>query len=86
MPKYEPLRERLARADGDAIELSFRMVAQNVTQEQLQSGRVPADTELLLGPEKEGRQPYAIERRVMVTGPVITIQTAPVSRGPTGGQ
>ncbi len=26
MPKYEPLRERLARADGDAIELSFRMV------------------------------------------------------------
>jgi preprotein translocase subunit SecD len=43
-----------------------------VSAEQAQQGRVPPDSELLYGSQKEGKPPYVIEKRIMVTGEDLT--------------
>ena len=48
------------------------MVDSSVSPDQAQQGRVPPDSELLYGPPKEGKPPYVIEKRVMVSGADLT--------------
>jgi preprotein translocase subunit SecD len=60
--------QRLKELLGKTAKLTFRMVDQSGSVEQAVQGRVPPDSELLYGSQKEGRQPYLIEKRVVVSG------------------
>jgi preprotein translocase subunit SecD len=63
---------RLKELLGKTAKLTFRLVDQTVTAEQAQQGRVPPESELLPGTKSEGRTPYVIEKRVMVSGEDLT--------------
>src|SRR3954447_15204249 len=63
---------RLKELLGKTAKLTFRLVDQTVTPEQAQQGRVPPESELLPGTKSEGRTPYVIEKRVMVSGEDLT--------------
>jgi preprotein translocase subunit SecD len=57
--------QRLKELLGKTAKLTFRMVDTTATPE---SGRVPPESELLQGSSSEGKQPYVIEKRVVVSG------------------
>ena len=57
---------------GRTAKLTFRLVDASVSPEQALQGRVPPESELLYGPQKDGKPPYVIERRIMVTGEELT--------------
>ena len=63
---------RLLEILGKTAKLTFRLVDVNSNVEQALQGRVPAEDDLLYGPQKEGRPPYLIEKRVMVSGEDLT--------------
>jgi len=63
---------RLLDLLGKTAKLTFRMVDSSVSAEQAVQGRVPPESELLYGPAKEGRPPYVIEKRVVVSGEDLT--------------
>jgi len=63
---------RLKELLGKTAKLDFRMVDQSMSPEQAIQGRPPADSELLYAPAKQGRQPYLIEKRVLVSGADLT--------------
>src|SRR5437764_5245616 len=63
---------RLLEILGKTAKLAFRMVDTNASVEQAVQGRVPPDDELLYGPQKEGKPPYVIEKRVVVSGEDLT--------------
>src|SRR6202011_3544779 len=52
--------QRLKEILGQTAKLDFRMVDQSMTAEQALQGRPPPDSEILYGPEKEGKTPYLI--------------------------
>jgi len=60
--------EALKRLIGRTARLEFRMVAEGVTPEQLQSGRGPVGTQIL--PTAEGGR-LAVQRRAMISGDQI---------------
>ncbi len=57
---------------GRTAKLDFRMVDQTMTPDQALQTRPPADSEILYGPEKDGKPPYLIEKRVLVSGGDLT--------------
>ena len=59
---------RLKALIGTTAKLTFRMVDTTGSLEQAQQGRVPPEDDLLYGTQKEGKPPYLIEKRVMVSG------------------
>lgn len=59
---------RLKELLGRTARLTFRLVDMTTTPEQALAGRIPPDSELLYGSRAEGRTPYVIQRRVMVSG------------------
>jgi preprotein translocase subunit SecD len=60
---------RLKDLLGKTAKLTFRLVDPSVSAEQaLQQGRPPADSEILYGTEKEGKQPFVIQKAVVVSG------------------
>jgi preprotein translocase subunit SecD len=63
---------RLKELLGKTAKLTFRLVDQTVTAEQAQQGRVPPESEMLPGTRSEGRTPYVVEKRVMVSGEDLT--------------
>jgi preprotein translocase subunit SecD len=63
---------RLKELLGKTAKLSFRMVDQSVSPDQLSQGNVPPDSELLKGTKAENNQPYLIERRELVSGADLT--------------
>jgi preprotein translocase subunit SecD len=64
---------RLKELLGKTAKLTFRMVDLSTTPEQAQQqGRVPPDSEILPGSKSENRQPYLIEKRVVVSGEDLT--------------
>jgi preprotein translocase subunit SecD len=63
---------RLIDLVGKTAKLTFRMVDQSVSPEQAVQGRLPPDDEILYGTEKEGKHPYVVEKRVMVSGEDLT--------------
>jgi preprotein translocase subunit SecD len=63
---------RLKDLLGKTAKLTFRMVDQSTPIDQAQQGRVPAESEILMGSKSEGATPYLIERRVLVSGEDLT--------------
>jgi preprotein translocase subunit SecD len=63
---------RLKELLGKTAKLTFRLVDMNNSVEQALQGTVPADDELLYGTKAENKQPYLIEKRVMVSGEDLT--------------
>ena len=63
---------RLKELLGKTAKLDFRMVDTSMTVEQALQSRPPPESEILYGSEKEGRQPYLIEKRVIVSGAELT--------------
>jgi preprotein translocase subunit SecD len=64
--------QRLKDILGKTAKLEFRMVDSSMPPDQALQGRPPPDSEVLYGPEKEGRTPYLIEKRVLVAGGDLT--------------
>ncbi len=60
--------QRLKELLGRTAKLTFRLVDMSMPVEQALKGRAPAESEVLYGNEKEGKQPYLVERRVIVAG------------------
>jgi preprotein translocase subunit SecD len=63
---------RLLEILGKTAKLTFRLVDTTGDVQQALQGRVPPDDELLYGSQKEGKQPYLIEKRIMVSGEDLT--------------
>lgn len=59
---------RLLDLIGRTAKLDFRMVDQTMTAEQALASRPPPESEVLYGTAREGRSPYLIEKRVVVSG------------------
>jgi preprotein translocase subunit SecD len=64
--------QRLLDILGHTGKLTFRLVDESVSIDQALQGRVPPDSEILYGTEKEGKHPYLIEKQVMVEGSDLT--------------
>jgi preprotein translocase subunit SecD len=63
---------RLKELLGKTAKLTFRLVDLSVPPEQALQGRMPPDSEVLYGTRAENRQPYLIEKRVLVSGEDLT--------------
>ena len=63
---------RLLEILGKTAKLTFRLVDTTNDVQQAIQGRVPPESELLYGSQKEGKQPYLIEKRIMVSGEDLT--------------
>jgi len=63
---------RLIELIGKTAKLDFRLVDQTMTVEQAQADRPPPESEILYGTRGEGRMPYLIEKRVLVSGGDLT--------------
>ena len=63
---------RLKEILGKTAKLTFRLVDVNTPIDQALQGNVPPDDELLYGTKAENRQPYLVEKRVMVSGEDLT--------------
>jgi preprotein translocase subunit SecD len=61
---------RLKQLLGKTAKLDFRMVDSNVSAQQAQEGSVPPEDEILYG--ASDKQPYAVEKRVLVSGGDLT--------------
>jgi preprotein translocase subunit SecD len=64
--------QRLKELLGKTAKLDFRMVDMSMTAEQAQETRPPPESEILYGTRNEGRVPYLIEKRVVVSGAELT--------------
>jgi preprotein translocase subunit SecD len=64
--------QRLKELLGKTAKLDFRMVDGTMTAEQALASRPPPESEILYGPSREGRIPYLIEKRVLVSGADLT--------------
>jgi preprotein translocase subunit SecD len=60
--------QRLKDLLGKTAKLDFRMVDQSMTVEQALASRPPPESEILYGTAREGKSPYLIEKRVVVSG------------------
>jgi preprotein translocase subunit SecD len=63
---------RLLEILGKTAKLTFRLVDVTGDVQQALQGRVPPEDDLLYGSQKEGKQPYLIEKRIMVSGEDLT--------------
>jgi len=63
---------RLKELLGKTAKLDFRLVDPTMTAQQALQTRPPPDSEILYGPPKEGRPPYLIQKRVLVSGADLT--------------
>src|SRR6266704_2481810 len=59
---------RLKELLGKTAKLDFRMEDMSMTAEQALQTRPPPESEILYGTAKEGKRPYLIEKRVIVSG------------------
>ena len=64
--------QRLKDLLGKTAKLEFRMVDLSMPVQQALEGRPPPDSEILYGTAKEGKTPYLIEKRVLVSGGDLT--------------
>jgi len=64
--------QRLKDLLGKTAKLEFRMVDLTMPVQQAMEGRPPPDSEILFGTAKEGKTPYLIEKRVLVSGGDLT--------------
>jgi preprotein translocase subunit SecD len=64
--------QRLKELLGKTAKLDFRMVDQSMGAELAVQTRPPPESEVLYSTAREGRQPYLIEKRVLVSGGDLT--------------
>jgi len=64
--------ERLKKIIAAEAKLDFRMVDETMTPEHALASRPPPESELIDGPSRQGRVPYLIEKRVLVSGADLT--------------
>lgn len=64
--------QRLKELLGKTAKLDFRMVDTSMSVEQALQTRPPPESEILYGTRREGRTPYLLEKRVMVSGGDLT--------------
>jgi preprotein translocase subunit SecD len=64
--------QRLKELLGKTAKLDFRMVDQSMTADVALQTRAPPESEVLYGTRGEGRQPYLIEKRILVSGGDLT--------------
>src|SRR5438128_43175 len=57
---------------GKTAKLTFRLVDTSVPVEQALQGRPPPESEIVYGSKAENRQPYHLEKRVIVSGEELT--------------
>jgi preprotein translocase subunit SecD len=75
--------ERLKNLIGQTAKLTFQMVDESVTPEEIAAGRIPPGSVIL--PATDGYAPaYLVKRRALVTGEMLT--DARQSNDPTTGQ
>jgi preprotein translocase subunit SecD len=63
---------RILELLGRTAKLTFRLVDTSVSTDQALQGRVPPESEVLYGPQKEGKPAYVIEKREIITGADLT--------------
>src|SRR5262245_10434434 len=63
---------RLKELLGKTAKLGFRMVDETMTVEQALATRPPPESEILYGTQREGKTPYLIEKRILVSGADLT--------------
>jgi preprotein translocase subunit SecD len=76
--------ERLKAVIGKTAKLTFQMVDGDVSQDDLKSGRLPPDDEMLPSDDKH-QEAYVVKKRAMVTGEMLTSASAshdPETNGP----
>jgi preprotein translocase subunit SecD len=71
VPGYED-PERLEKIITAEAKLDFRMVDEGMPAEQALASRPPPESEILYGTSRDGRPPYLIERRMLVSGADLT--------------
>lgn len=64
--------ERLKSLIGQTAKLTFQMVDDTVTPQDLASGRVPPGSEVLVGTDDTGAPSYVVKKRSVVTGEMLT--------------
>jgi preprotein translocase subunit SecD len=64
--------EELIKVIGTTAKLTFRLVDTSMTVEQALAGRPPPESEIVYGSKAENRQPYLLEKRVIVSGEELT--------------
>jgi preprotein translocase subunit SecD len=57
---------------GKTAKLTFRLVDTSVPVEQALQGRPPPESDIVYGSKAENRQPYLLEKRVIVSGDELT--------------
>lgn len=60
--------ERIKRLIGQTAKLTFHLVDESASLQDALNGRIPPGSQLLFGPEEEGRIPYVVRRIVEVGG------------------
>jgi preprotein translocase subunit SecD len=64
--------EELIKVIGTTAKLTFRLVDTSMSPEQALQERPPPDSEIVYGSKAENRQPYLLEKRVIVSGEELT--------------
>ena len=57
---------------GKTAKLTFRLVDTSMPAEQALQGRPPPESEIVYGSQAENKQPYLLEKRVIVSGEELT--------------
>ena len=57
---------------GKTAKLTFRLVNSTMPVEQALQGRPPPESEIVYGAKAEGREPYLLEKRIIVSGEELT--------------
>ena len=60
--------DRLKKIITAEAKLDFRMVDESMTPEQALTNRAPPESEILFGTSREGRVPYLVEKRLLLSG------------------
>ncbi len=64
--------QELIKVIGTTAKLTFRLVDTSMSVEQALQTRPPPDSEIVYGSKAENRQPYLLEKRVIVSGEELT--------------
>src|SRR2546429_7946886 len=64
--------QQLLEILGKTAKLTFRLVDTSTPVEQALQGRPPPESEIVYGSKAENRQPYLLEKRVIVSGEELT--------------
>ena len=64
--------QQLLEILGKTAKLTFRLVDTSMPAEQALQGRPPPESEIVYGSKAENRQPYLLEKRVIVSGEELT--------------